>query len=122
MPGENDRSGLPRPTGYESWIYQMACHDSVGDVFLSTSLPEVGETPAGRWLIALGEVSGRGAHVVRLKAALESELARLVRSETDPASLLEALNHGPEGLAEPEDFAMLMAAVLDADRHELVLG
>jgi sigma-B regulation protein RsbU (phosphoserine phosphatase) len=122
MPSEDDRSGLPRPTGYETWIYQKACPDSVGEVFLSTPLPKVGEAHAGCWLVALGSVTGRGAHAARLKAALESELARLARSETDPASLLEALNHGPEDLAGPVDFATMLTAVLDGDRHELVLG
>jgi hypothetical protein len=58
------------PAGYKSWLYQMPCVDSAGDVFVSASLAGrtelAGDLPT-RWLVALGDVSGTGEAASRLK-------------------------------------------------------
>ena len=91
-----DRQNPPRLVGYESWLYQMPCIDSSGDVFVSVPLPKDADDsgePPNRWLVALGDISGKGETASRLKDALETEVIRLVGTMTDPASILKALNH-----------------------------
>ena len=39
MSDQWDRQRPPRLGGYESWLYQMPCLDSSGDVFVSVALP-----------------------------------------------------------------------------------
>ncbi len=52
-----DRQNPPRLVGYESWLCQMPCIYSSGDVFVSVPLPtdaDIPGEPPKRWLIALG--------------------------------------------------------------------
>ncbi len=112
----------PRLVGYESWLYQMPCVDSSGDVFVSVPLPkaaDLSDEPTNRWLIALGGVSGKGETASHLKNALTTELIRLVDTTTDPASILRALNNN---VFDPDRFACLLVAVIDSDRHELTIA
>ncbi len=95
MADQWDRQIPPRLVGYESWLYQMPCIDSSGDVFVSVPLPKEADSPdepPHRWLVALGEVSGKGEIASRLKYALETEVIRLAGTTTDPALILKALN------------------------------
>jgi hypothetical protein len=117
MADEWDRHNPPRLQGYESWLYQMPRMDNCGDVFISVPLLKNvdlrGEPP--RWLIAVGDVSGRGEAASRLKQQMEAEVDRLVGTTGDPASILMALNNDP---FDPDRFACLMVAVIDSDSHE----
>ena len=112
----------PRLAGYKSWLYQMPCVDSAGDVFVSVSLAGhtelAGDLPT-RWLVALGDGSGRGEAASRLKDTLEAEVLRLAGTMTDPASILGALNND---VLDPDSFACLLVAVIDSIRHELTLA
>ncbi len=90
-----DAQHPPRLVGYESWLYQMPCTDSSGDVFVSVSLQkdaDLPDDPPNRWLIALGDMAGKGETASRLKNALATELICLAGTTTDPASILKALN------------------------------
>jgi len=112
----------PRLVGYESWLYQMPCIDSSGDVYVSIPLPKAADlpdAPPNRWLIALGEVSAKGETASRLKDALATELIQLVGNTTDPASILRALNND---VFDPDRFACLVVAVIDSDRHVLTIA
>jgi sigma-B regulation protein RsbU (phosphoserine phosphatase) len=125
MADHRDRTAAPRLTGYESWLFHRPCPGGVGDVFVSAPISAIGRLggePPGRWLIALGDVSGRGEPARRLRAALESELVRLVPTETDPATILKALNDDTTGLAGEDIFATLTVAVIDGERHELSMA
>ena len=112
----------PRLAGYKSWLYQMPCVDGAGDVFVSVSLAGhtelAGDLPT-RWLVALGDGSGRGEAASRLKDTLEAEVLRLAGTMTDPASILGALNND---VLDPDSFACLLVAVIDGIRHELTLA
>ncbi|MGO9917274.1 MAG: PP2C family protein-serine/threonine phosphatase [Isosphaeraceae bacterium] len=112
----------PRLAGYESWLYQMPCMYSGGDVFVSMPLPghsELSIESPTHWLVAVGDVSGRGEAATRLKESLEAKVTQLVGTTTDPAAVLEALNNDP---VEPDSFACLLVAVIDSDGHELTLA
>ncbi len=117
-----DRQNPPRLVGYESWLYQMPCIDSSGDVFVSVPLPNnanLPDEPPKLWLIALGDVCGKGETASRLKHALATELMRLAGTSTDPASILTALNND---VFDPNKFACLVVAVIDSDHHELTIA
>jgi hypothetical protein len=95
----------PRLVGYKSWLYQMPCIDSSGDVFVSVPLPKAADLSdelPNRWLIALGDVSGKGETASHLKNALATELIRLVGTTTDPSTILRALSND---LFDPNRFA-----------------
>ena len=117
-----DRQSPPRLVGYKSWLYQMPCIDSSGDMVVSVPLAEHSELhreSPSRWLVAVGDVSGRGEAASRLNDALATRLIRLVGKMTDPASIIMALNDDP---IEPNRFACLLVAVIDSDRHELTIA
>ena len=120
-----DQQNPPRLEGYESWLYQMPCIDSSGDVFVSVPLPrdaDPPDKPPNRWLVALGDVSGKGEVASRLKDALGTEVIRLASTTTDPASILKALNSTEIDPAMECAFATLQVVVIDSDRHELTLA
>jgi phosphoserine phosphatase RsbU/P len=122
MADEWDRQNPPRLVGYESWLYQIPCIDSSGDVIVSLALPKDADpwgNPPTRWLVAVGDVSGRGEAASRLKEKMEAVVNRLVGTTGDPASILMALNNE---LFDPNRFACLMVAVIDSDGHELTLA
>jgi phosphoserine phosphatase RsbU/P len=122
MAYEWDGPTPPRLVGYESWLYEMPCMDNCGDVFISVPLPKDADLrgePPTRWLVAVGDVSGRGEAASRLKERMEAEVDRLVGTTGDPASILTALNNNP---IDPDRFACLMVAVIDSDCHELTLA
>ena len=125
MADQWDRQTTPRLVSYESWLYQMPCIDSSGDVFVSLPLPKEAEVTAelpNRWLVALGDVSGKGKSASRLKDALETQVIRLAGTTTDPASILRALNCIVIDPAMECAFATLQVVVIDGDRHELTLA
>jgi serine phosphatase RsbU (regulator of sigma subunit) len=119
-----DRRNSPSLVGYESWLYQKPCIDSSGDIFVAVPLPSdpegLGERP-NRWLVAVGDICGRGEITSRLKDALETEVIRLAGTMSDPALILKALNHELVDLTE-ERFATLVVTMIDGDRHELTFA
>jgi phosphoserine phosphatase RsbU/P len=115
----------PRLMGDESWLYQMPCIDSSRDVFVSIPLPkdaDLPDKPPSRWLVALGDVSGKGEIASRLKDALETEVIRLAGTTTDPASMLRALNSTEIDPAMECAFALLQVVVIDSDQHVLTFA
>jgi len=125
MADQRDRQNLPRLVGYESWLYQMPCFGSSGDVFVSVPLLGQGNLsgePPTRWLIALGDTVGNGETASHLKDLLEKEVTGLAVSVDDPASILKTLNHDLADLVGECNFATLFVAVIDGERHELTLA
>jgi phosphoserine phosphatase RsbU/P len=112
----------PRLAGYESWLYQMPRMDSAGDVFVCVPLPvhadRSGELST-RWLVVLGDFGGSCEVRSRLKDLMEEEIGRLAGTVTNPASILEALNNN---LLDPDNFACLLVALIDGNRHEMTLA
>jgi hypothetical protein len=95
----------------------MPCIDGSGDLFVSIPLPKNVDLPdelPNRWLIALGDMSGKGETASRLKDALATELIRLVGTTTEPASILKALNND---LFDPNKFACLLVALQLEERE-----
>ena len=78
--------------------------------------------PPNRWLVALGDVSGKGEIAGLLKDALEAEVVRLADITTDPASILKALNGTEIDPAMECAFALLQVVVIDSDQHVLTFA
>jgi len=119
------RQNPPRLMGYESCLHQMPCIDRSGDVLVSVPLPgdaDLPGEPLNRWLVALGDISGKVETASRLKDALETEVIRLVSTMTNAASILKALNHYLVDHAMEYVCATLLVAVIDGDRHELTIA
>ncbi len=117
-----NRQSPPRLGGYESWLYQMPCIGDIGDVFVTVPLSgntEIHSEPPNRWLVAVGDVSGRGEIASRMKDTLETEVIRLARTTSDPATILKALN---SDLFDPSRLGCLLLTVIDGDHHELTLA
>jgi phosphoserine phosphatase RsbU/P len=122
MPDQWNRQGPPRLEGYESWLYQMSYLDNSGDVFVTVPLSghtEIHSEPPTRWLVAVGDVSGRGEIASRMTDILETEVIRLARTASDPATILKALNND---LFDSSRLGCLLLAVIDGDHHELTLA
>src|SRR4051794_23200338 len=110
MTDPNNRSEPAAFSRYESWLYQMPCQHGAGDLFLSVMLPSVGGAntdPPSRRLIVMGDVAGKGSSAAFLRSGLESEVVRLVETETDPALLLAALNQSLAGPERQDRFATM---------------
>jgi hypothetical protein len=112
----------PRLAGYESWLFQMPRIGRAGDLFVSVPLPadsdHSGESST-RWLVAIGDFGGSCEVRSRLKDLMEAEICRLADTLTSPASMLEVLNNE---LPDPENFACLLVALIDGDRHEMTFA
>jgi sigma-B regulation protein RsbU (phosphoserine phosphatase) len=103
----------------------MPCIDSSGDVFVSVPLPwsvDPSSEPLNPWLLVLGDFSGKGEPASRLKDALETEVIRLAGTQTDPASMLNALNGDLVDPAESMMFAALLVVVINSVQHGLTLA
>jgi phosphoserine phosphatase RsbU/P len=124
----SDQVGTQSPlrlAGYDSWLYQKPCFDSIGDVFVSLPLPtndDLLNMPPRRWLVAVGDICGRDEAASRLKDSLETEVARLAMTTSDPALILETLNNDPGNRTSEIVLATLLVAVIDTDRHELTVA
>jgi serine phosphatase RsbU (regulator of sigma subunit) len=115
----------PRLVGYQSWLYQMPCIGSQGNVFVSVPVPwhaDLPDEPANRWLIACGDLTGRGEISACLKEALKGEIIDLLDAMSDPASILKALHRNLAELAWDCYFATLVVAVIDGGLHELTIA
>jgi Stage II sporulation protein E (SpoIIE) len=125
MADQWDRHNPPRLLGYESWLYQMPCINSSGDVFVSVPLPQdadlPGEPPNG-WLVAVGDVSGKGEDASRLKDRLESEVVVFhsdgMTAVIDHQSNILDLNSLTQAIADARgDAASVGQSILEAIRH-----
>ena len=127
MAANSDQRKPPHLVGYESWLYQMPCIRSSGDVFVSVPLPipkntERAGEPLNRWLVAVGNISGRGESASRLRDSLETEVIRLAGTMSDPASILKTLNNDLIDPTPSSVFATLWVTVIDSDRCELTIA
>ena len=122
MADPRDQHDPPRLVGYESWLYQMPCVGSDGDVFISVPIEGAPDEPPNRWLIALGRFRGAGHALPASRRTWRPRWSGSSTPGVDPASLLEALNHGLMDLDWECTFATMVVAVIDSERHELLGG
>lgn len=77
--------------------------------------------PDGRIMLAVGDVSGHGLRAARLMAKLRHATRAYATLDPDPVRVLEHLDRFLGHFAEPEEFATVQVAILDANTGALEL-
>jgi sigma-B regulation protein RsbU (phosphoserine phosphatase) len=85
----------------------IACRSVAGDFFDYRPLPD------GRWLILIGDVTGKGLSAALLAAGLQARVHVLAEDGVEPDKLLARLNSGVCGVWPPNRFVTLFALALD---------
>jgi serine phosphatase RsbU (regulator of sigma subunit) len=119
------RPALP---GYTFWEHYEPALEVGGDYYdyipVATPHDGAGEKPeagASRWMIAVGDVAGKGMPAALMMAHLGAEMRHQAHGEADPRRIVEGLNcHFFE--AELSNlFITLVAAVIDPATHRLTV-
>jgi len=81
---------------------------------------DVLKRPDGRWVIALGDVSGHGVPAALGAAMLKTLLNEACREATAPSEILLRLNNGFRHVTLPGDFATMLLVCWDPRDRSLV--
>jgi serine phosphatase RsbU (regulator of sigma subunit) len=115
------RPDLP---GYEFWDYYEPARYVGGDYFdylpLVHTDPQVqaGGAPR-RWLLALGDVAGKGMPAALLMARLSAEVRNFSLTMSDPARIIERLNRGFCHRAIGDRFVTFQLVLVDSETHQI---
>jgi sigma-B regulation protein RsbU (phosphoserine phosphatase) len=114
----------PNLTGYEFWHEYEPALSVGGDYFDYRPVPDIGgrsTAAAGRWAVALGDVTGKGMPAALMMARLSSEVRLLLQAEPDPARAVERLNRGLCESAVAGKFVTFLLILIDGNRHEMTV-
>jgi serine phosphatase RsbU (regulator of sigma subunit) len=110
----------PRPRGYDFWHYYESALEVGGDYF--GYLPPVAgpaDAPGRGWMIAVGDVAGKGMPAALLMAKLSAEVQLALAAEPDPGRALGRLNRRIAEADLPDSFITFVLLELDVARHRL---
>jgi GAF domain-containing protein len=93
-----------------------------GDEDIGGDFYDVFELPDGRYGIAVGDVSGKGAEAAARTAMVKYMLRAFAMSNPSPSSVMFNLNNALSRELDAERFATLVYGVLDGDNLELILA
>jgi serine phosphatase RsbU (regulator of sigma subunit)/pSer/pThr/pTyr-binding forkhead associated (FHA) protein len=108
--------------GYDFWAYYEPARHVGGDYygFIPMSPPDAKPgSPAPRWAIAVGDVVGKGMPAALLAAKLSGEFKMLLRSNPEPAHVVEQLNHQFDVGSGLDMYITFLLVVLDVEKHRL---
>ncbi|HTU89261.1 MAG TPA: SpoIIE family protein phosphatase [Gemmataceae bacterium] len=109
-------SNLPKVPGYDFYAYYQPAQAVGGDYYGFIPLPQ------GRWVVAVGDVAGKGISAALLMAKLSSDARFCFLAEPNPAQAVGRLNDQLYPSTSPMDrFVTLAAVVLDPSRHMVTL-
>jgi len=115
----------PAVPGYEFWQHYQPARFVGGDYFDYRSFrgarSPTPTSPAKRWAIALGDVSGKGMPAALLMARISTEVRLLLQAEPEPTRVVGLLNRS---LCENEAagrFVTFLLILLDVRRHQLTV-
>jgi serine phosphatase RsbU (regulator of sigma subunit)/pSer/pThr/pTyr-binding forkhead associated (FHA) protein len=115
------RPDLP---GYEFWDYYEPARYVGGDYF--DYLPLVHADPQAqpgggtrRWLLAVGDVAGKGMPAALLMARLSAEVRHFSFIMSDPARIVERLNRGFCHRAIGDRFVTFQLVLVDGESHQI---
>ncbi|MCS7306136.1 MAG: SpoIIE family protein phosphatase [Thermoguttaceae bacterium] len=108
-------SGRPQVPGYEFFDYYMPAKQIGGDYF------DYVELSGGRVALLVADVSGKGVAAALLVARLSAEMRYCLAMEPDPAQALARLNRLFCEQRWEGRFVTCVLAILDPNRHELIL-
>jgi serine phosphatase RsbU (regulator of sigma subunit) len=123
---EIQRALLPRArpeiAGYSFWECYRPALEVGGDYYDYIESLRDGQTRDSRWVICVGDVSGKGMPAALLSAAVCPELRHAVRGGAAPAEVLSRVNrHVCEGGFDAH-FVTMILAELDPQRHRITLA
>ncbi|MBI3462318.1 MAG: SpoIIE family protein phosphatase [Planctomycetes bacterium] len=105
----------PEIQGYGFYAFYEAAYEVGGDYYGFIELPDK------RWVISLGDVSGKGMPAALMMAHLASDIRFSAISVPDAAAAVQRVNHslGESGLSDK--FVTLLYLVLDPVKHTLAV-
>jgi serine phosphatase RsbU (regulator of sigma subunit) len=115
----------PVVPGYEFWHHYEPARFVGGDY--CDYLPVRGArlptptSPAKRWAVALGDVSGKGMPAALLMARFSAEFRLLLRVEPDPARVVGLLNGSLHENEAAGRFVTFLLILLDVRQHQLTV-
>ena len=115
----------PVVPGYEFWHHYEPARFVGGDY--CDYLPVRGArspaptSPARRWAIALGDVSGKGMPAALLMARISTEVRLLLQVEPEPARVVGLLNQSLFDKEVQDRFVTFLLLLLDVRRHQLAV-
>ena len=107
--------GWPEVPGYGFHAFYEAAYSVGGDYYGFIEMPDK------RWVISLGDVSGKGMPAALLMAHLASDIRFAAISQPDAATAVQTVNRslGESGLVDK--FVTLLYLVLDPFKHTLTI-
>jgi len=126
--GEVQRALLPRrqprALGYAFWEHYEPAQEVGGDYYDYVPIypPEsAGQGVWARWAVAAGDVVGKGMPAALLMSSLSSEVRHRVRTEAEPARVVEQLNRHFFEAEILDRFITFLLIVVDADVHRMTV-
>jgi len=114
----------PELPGYEFWDYYEPARFVGGDYFDYLPLAHSdaqGSAPPRRWLVALGDVAGKGMPGALLMARLSAEVRLFTLTMSEPAAIVERLNRDFCHRAIGDRFITFLLVMIDADAHRITV-
>lgn len=128
--GEIQRALLPRhrpkSAEYASWEHYEPAQEVGGDYYdyIPLEPSDKGDDANWtRWVVALGDVVGKGMPAALLMSSLSSEVRHRARTEPDPAEVVSRLNrhfHEAE-IVDTFIFITLLLVIVDAQEHRITV-
>lgn len=122
--GEIQRAMLPRrrpqAPGYVFWEHYEPAQEVGGDYYdyIPIQPADIGPSDAWtRWAVAEGDVVGKGMPAALLMSSLSSEVRHFVRTEPNPARVVERLNRHFFDTQIIDRFITFLLVIVDAQTH-----
>jgi sigma-B regulation protein RsbU (phosphoserine phosphatase) len=112
----------PELPGYSFWDCYEPAQFVGGDYFdyLPQAVPEPqGESAPRRWVLAVGDVAGKGMAAAILMARLSAEVRLFTLTTSEPTRIVERLNRDFCLRAIGSRFITLLLVLVDADTHQM---
>ncbi len=108
-------STVPDIAGYEIAHHYQPANELGGDYFDHFELPD------GRFVVAIGDVAGKGTAAALLVASLFASVRAVLAFETQPAAAVERLNGTVADVVATGRFITFFLAILDPNAHTLTM-
>ncbi|MFT4555727.1 MAG: SpoIIE family protein phosphatase [Planctomycetales bacterium] len=108
-------SSVPEIAGYEIAHHYQPANELGGDYFDHFELPD------GRYVVAIGDVAGKGTAAALLVASLFASVRAVLTFESQPAKAVERLNGTLADVVKTGRFITFLLAIVDPETHTLTM-